>query len=127
PLVVLITGNFGDSIADTGRAHLEGIRDRQRRLLLERTDSAIPKLRLIIERVQDGWRVALTDKAVDADRRGAAVGESACRMVARGAGDCAVTREPTVEEQLLASATVAGVSGLAGGTTDAVSAEGKPT
>src|SRR5882724_7874064 len=90
-LVVLITGNFGDGIADTGRAHLERVRDRQRRLLLERIDSAVPKLRLIIERVQDGWRIALTDTAVDADRRGPAVGESACRIVARGAGDCTVT------------------------------------
>src|SRR5258708_12794841 len=68
-LVVLITGNFGDGIADTGRAHLEGVRDRQRRLLLERIDSAVPKLRLIIERVQDGRRLALTDKAVHAPPR----------------------------------------------------------
>src|SRR4029450_3030031 len=60
-LVVLITGNFGDGIANTGRAHLERVRDRQRRLLLERIDSAVPKLRLIVERVQDGWRVALTN------------------------------------------------------------------
>src|SRR5437588_7711979 len=64
-LAVLITGNFGDGIADTRRAHLERVRDRQRRLLLERIDSAVPKLRLVIERVQDGWRVALTDTAVD--------------------------------------------------------------
>jgi hypothetical protein len=35
--------------------------------------------------------------------------------VARRASDRAVTGEPAVEEQLLASATVAGVSGLAGG------------
>ena len=66
-LVILIPGNSGDGIVDTGRAHLEGVRDRQRRLLLERIDPAVPKLRLIIERVQDGWRVALTDTAVDAD------------------------------------------------------------
>jgi hypothetical protein len=37
--------------------------------LLERIDPAVPELRLVIERVQDGWRVALTDTSVDADRQ----------------------------------------------------------
>ena len=88
-VVVLITGNFGDGIADTGGAHFEGVRDRQRRLLLERIDSAVPKLRLVIERVQDGWRVALTDTAVDADRRGCAYRKSNLLAVDRESGDVA--------------------------------------
>jgi hypothetical protein len=76
--------------------------------LLERIDPAVPKLRLIIERVQNGWRVALTDTAVDADRCRPAIGESACRIVACGAGDCAVTLEPALEEQLLAQRDLSG-------------------
>ena len=43
-LVVLVVGDPGHSIADAGRTHLEGISDRQRRLLLERIDPAVPKL-----------------------------------------------------------------------------------
>jgi len=60
-------GDPGHSIADAGRAHLERIRDRQCRLLLQRIDPAVPKLRLVIKRIQQGGRVALADAAVDAD------------------------------------------------------------
>src|SRR5260370_568760 len=88
-LVVLIARNFGDGISDTGRAHLEGVRDGQRRLLLERIDAAVPKLRLVVERVQDGWRVALTDTAVDANRRGPPASECACWIMAHRAGGAA--------------------------------------
>src|ERR1700754_1604264 len=86
-LVFLITDDFGNDIGDTGRAHLEGVRDRERGLLLERMDPAVPKLRSVIERVQDGWCVSLTDTTVDADRRWPSVSESAYRIVARRAGD----------------------------------------
>jgi hypothetical protein len=66
-LIVLVAGNPGHRIADTGRAHLERICDRQRSLLLERIDPAVPELRLVIERIQHGWGVALADAAMDAD------------------------------------------------------------
>jgi hypothetical protein len=66
-LVVLVVSDFGHSIADTGRAHLEGVRDWQCSLLLERIDPPIPKLRFVIERIQNGWGVAFTDAALDAD------------------------------------------------------------
>ena len=65
-LIALVSGDLGHSIPDTGRAHLERIRDRQCRLLLERIHPAVPELRLVVECVQNGWGVALTDAAVDA-------------------------------------------------------------
>jgi hypothetical protein len=37
------------SIADAGRAHLETVRDRQRRLPLERIDPTVPELRLVVD------------------------------------------------------------------------------
>src|SRR6266403_522222 len=66
-LIICVAGYSGHSIPDTDRAHLEGVRDRQRRLLFERIDPAVPELRLVVERIQNGWRVALTNAAVDAD------------------------------------------------------------
>src|SRR5271166_3525214 len=90
-LVVPVAGDLGNSIADACGAHLDGIGDWERCLLLERIDSAVPELRLVVKRIQNGRGVALTEAAVDADRRGPAVGESACWIVARGAGDRAVT------------------------------------
>jgi hypothetical protein len=66
-LLICVAGDPGHGIPDTDRAHLEGVRDRQRRLLFERIDPAIPELRFVLERIQNGWRVALTDAAVDAD------------------------------------------------------------
>jgi hypothetical protein len=56
-----------DSIADAGRAHLEGIRDRQRRPPLQRSHRGRPKLMFVIERIENGWGVALADTAMDAD------------------------------------------------------------
>ena len=101
PLVIRVAGNLGDGVADAGRAHLEGIRDRQRRLLLESIDPAVPELRLVIESIQKGWRVALTSASADADRDWPAVGEGARGIVAGRTGNRAVTREPAIEEELL--------------------------
>src|SRR5258707_14774397 len=66
-LVVLVVGDPGYSVSDACRAHLEGIGYRQRHLLLQRIDPAVPKLTFVIEGVQDGWGVALADAAMDAD------------------------------------------------------------
>jgi len=72
------------------------------RLLLQRIDPAVPKLRLVIERVQNSRRIALTGASGDADRDRAAVGEGARRIVTCRAGNSAVTRKPAVEEELFA-------------------------
>src|ERR1700758_1468616 len=53
-LIVLVVSDPRYGIADTGRAHLKRICDRQRSLLLERIDPAVPELRLVIERIQHG-------------------------------------------------------------------------
>src|ERR1700761_3961011 len=66
-LIVLVARDPGYGVRNARRAHLEGICDRQRSLLLKRNDPAVPKLRLVIERVQHGWRVALTCAAMNAD------------------------------------------------------------
>src|ERR1700747_3195479 len=43
-LIVLVAGDSGHRVADTGRAHLERICDRQRSLLLERIYPAAPDI-----------------------------------------------------------------------------------
>src|SRR3989440_5723166 len=49
-------------------AHLDSIDDRQRGLLLERYGPAVPELRRLVERVQNGGRIALA--RAPADTRG---------------------------------------------------------
>jgi len=71
-------------------AHLNRIDDRQCRLLLERLHAAVPELRLVVEGVQDGRRVALAEAALDSDRGGFPVGESVRGIVARAAGDAPI-------------------------------------
>src|SRR5258708_16415078 len=90
-LIVLVTCDPRYSIGDTGRAHLEGVGDRHRRLLLEAIDPAVPELMSVIECIQNRWRVTLTGAAVDANGGGPAIGEGAGRIVAGGAGDSAIT------------------------------------
>src|SRR5919106_946758 len=58
-----------------GLAHFKGVNDRKARLLLEGLGPAIPKLRLVVEGVQDGGGVPLADSAMDADRNRPTVGE----------------------------------------------------
>lgn len=83
-------------------AHLNAVDNRQRRLFLERVDPAVPELRLIIEGVQDGRRIALADAAFDTDGRRLPVGEGAFWIMACAARDSAVNRQATVEEKFLA-------------------------
>src|SRR6266403_5135413 len=54
-LIILVAGDPGHSIPDAGRAHLERVSDRQCRLLLQRSDPAVPKLMFVIEGIQNGW------------------------------------------------------------------------
>jgi hypothetical protein len=67
PPIVGVARDVGDGVANAGGAHLERIGDRQRRLLFQRIDPAVPKLRLVIERVQNSRRIALTGASGDAD------------------------------------------------------------
>jgi hypothetical protein len=86
-LVALVVGDPGYGIPDACCAHLERIRDWQRRLLFQCIDPAVPKLTFVIEGVQNGWGVALADTAMDAHGRGPAVSEGPRRIVAGDAGD----------------------------------------
>src|SRR6266567_7281108 len=74
--------DLGYRSIQAGLTHFNRIDDRQRRLLLERIHSAVPELRLVVEGVQNGRRVALADAAFDTDRSGPPVGESARRIMA---------------------------------------------
>src|SRR6266496_3043110 len=85
-----------------GVAHLNGIDNRQRCLLLEGVHPAVPELRLIVEGVQNGRCVALADAAFDADRGGLPVGEGERRIMACAARDGTVSRQTTVEKKFLA-------------------------
>ena len=83
-------------------AHLNGIDNRQRRLLLQRVHPAVPELRFIVEGVQNGRCVALADAALDADRGGLPVGEGERRIMACAARDGTVSRQTTVDKKFLA-------------------------
>jgi len=56
-------------------AHLNGIDNRECRLFLERINPAAPKLRLVIEGVQNSWGIALANAAFDADGGPFPIGE----------------------------------------------------
>ena len=101
-LIIRIAADFFDDVAKAGRAHLEGVRDWQRCLLLERVNPAVPELCLIVKSVQESWRVTLPHASMDTNRNRPAVGEGALRIMARRAGDCAVARESAIEKQLFA-------------------------
>src|SRR5256885_158966 len=83
-------------------AHLDGVDDRQRRLLLERLHPPVPELRLVVKGVQNGRGVALADTAFDTDGGGPPVGERARGIMAGAARYGPVRRQATVEEQFLA-------------------------
>ena len=83
-------------------AHLKGIDDRLRRLLLERIHPAVPELRLIVEGIQNGRCVALAEAAFDTDGQGLPVGECELRIMACAARDRAVNRQTAFEEKFLA-------------------------
>ena len=74
-LIILVSCDLRQSVRDTGRAHLEGVGDRHCRLLLEGIDPAVPELMFVVERIQNGRRVTLTDAARNANRRRLPVGE----------------------------------------------------
>src|SRR6266566_4575518 len=102
---LLILGNrcdLRDSSIQVGMAHLNGIDNRERRLLLERVHPAVPELRLIIEGIQNGRGIALANSAVDADGGGLPVGEGERWIIACAARNGAVGRQATVKEKSLA-------------------------
>ena len=93
-LVILVARDPRHSITDACRTHFEGVRDRQCRLLLKRGDPAVPKLMFVIEGIQNGWGVALADRPWMPTEAGLPSVKARCRIVACGAGDGAVPREP---------------------------------
>ena len=66
-----------------------------------RVDPAVPELRLVVERIQDGWRVSLACASADDDRDWPAVGEGTRGSMAGRTGNRAVTREPAIEDTRL--------------------------
>src|SRR5207245_8987879 len=87
---------------------LDGVDDRQRRLLLERLHPPVPELRLVVKGVQNGRGVALADTAFDADGGGLPVGKRARGLRAVAARPGPVRRQATVEEQFLAEGDLLG-------------------
>ena len=77
----------GHSGAQARLAHFTRINDGKRRLFLKSFRPPIPELRYVVESVQYRRRIALARLAVDADGNRSSVGESACRIVARTAGN----------------------------------------
>src|SRR5208282_4138193 len=88
------------------------VNDRQCRLVLKVSGAAIPKLCLVVERVQDGRGVPLAKATVDADRDRAPISESPGRVMAGGTCHRAVCGQPTVEEQFQAEIDLGGGKGI---------------
>ena len=86
-IVFADTRDSRDRRIETRLSHLHWIDDRQRRLLLERLHPPIPKLRLVVQCVQNGRRVTLAGTTLDAYRYRSPVGECARWIVTRGACD----------------------------------------
>src|SRR5262249_51221770 len=67
--------NPRDSSIHAGLTHFARINDRKSRLLLEGFCMPVPKLRDVVESVENRRRIALPGAAFDADRNGPAVSE----------------------------------------------------
>jgi hypothetical protein len=74
-------------------SHLDGILHRAFGLFLQASSAAIPKLEGIVGGVDDRGRVASTEFAAHAFRKGAIVRKRKAWSMARSAGDGAVDRE----------------------------------
>src|SRR2546425_8291439 len=111
-LVLRDGGDPGHGGVEARLAHLDGVDDRQRRLLLERLHPPVPELRLIVERVQNRRGVALADTAIDPDGGGPPVGERAPGIMAGAARPGPVRRPATVKEQILAEGAFLGGLGI---------------
>src|SRR5206468_10392113 len=107
-LVLRDGGDPGHGTVEARLAHLDGVDDRQRRLLLERLHPAVPELRLVVEGVQNGRGVALADTAVDPDVGGPAVGKRARGIVAGAARPGPVRRQAAVQDRLTAERALLG-------------------
>src|SRR5947208_3683656 len=84
-----------------GLTHLNGVDNRECRLLLERVHPTVPELSLVIESVQNGWGIALADAAFDAEGGGPPVGKGKFWIMACAVQDGAVKRETRVQEKCL--------------------------
>jgi hypothetical protein len=112
---VLCGCKLGHGSIEAGLAHFILSDDRQCRLLLDRLHPAVPALRLVVEGIQNGRRIALTDAAVDTDRDRPPVSERARRIMAGTASHASVGGQPTAEEEVHAEGNFSGVCGLSGG------------
>src|SRR5262249_20922581 len=101
PPVLAHLGESGHDGIQTGFAHFRRIDDWKRSLLLERSGPPVPGLRHVVERVQYGRGVALSNTTLDANRKRAPVGERPCGVMTAAARYRAICRQPAVEEQLL--------------------------
>jgi len=101
PLVFLDTRDLCHSRFQAWVTHLNGIDNRERRLLLERVHPAVPELRLIVESIQNGRCIALADAAFNSDGGGLPVGECELWIMAGAARDSAVNRQAAFEKKSL--------------------------
>lgn len=88
--VFLCRGDPGNSGIDVWLTHLARIDNRQSSLLVQTICTSVPKLCFVIERVQDGRGVALTDASMDSNRRRPPVGECTRRVMTGAASDSAI-------------------------------------
>jgi hypothetical protein len=75
---------------------------RQGGLILEAFGATVPELEPVIHGVENGWRIALADAALDADGGGTTVREGMRGIVTCAAGYGSIRGQPAVEEELLA-------------------------
>src|SRR5260370_13998524 len=101
-LVFLDTRDLRHSRIQVWVTHLNGIDNRERRLLLERLHSAVPELRLIVKGIQNGRCIALADAAFAADGGALPVGEGKGGVMEGDARDDAGNQQSARKEKFLA-------------------------
>src|SRR5262249_28134900 len=90
PLIFIDRRKARDRGVQIRLAHLDWVDDRERGLILERLCPAIPELCFVVESVQNGRRISLSNLTADTYRRWLSVGECAIWIVATGASDAPI-------------------------------------
>src|SRR5580692_2526824 len=101
-------GNSRHSSIQVRLAHFARIYDGKTRLLLESFCTTVPELRLVVQRVQNRRRVALTDAPFDTDGNDSSIRKSARRIVTCTAGNCSINRQASVKEKLFTKSDLLG-------------------
>ena len=118
------TGDLCHSRVQVWMPHLAGINNREPGLLFKGLGPAVPKLRLVIQGVQNRRRIALANAAFYTNRGGFSVGEGEVWIMAGAARDSAVSRQRRSKKSFWPREIFSEVCGLSAGIVSRVSFNG---